>query len=86
MFRLSIAAGFGLFSLAYTAPCHMPAIARTVGDVNMRSHTFKFVSPVMTERYGIPNPCNARHTDETPARAIEALESWPEVSPWRVAR
>ncbi len=85
MFRLVIAAGFGLLSLAHTAPCHMPAIARSVGDVNVRSHTFKFVSPVMTERYGIPNPCNACHTDETPVRAIEALESWPQVSP-RVAR
>ena len=65
--------------------CHMPPIARTVGDVYVRSHTFKFISPAMTERYGIPNPCTSCHTDETRAWAVEALETWPQVSPWRVA-
>ncbi len=66
--------------------CHMPPIARTVGDVNVRSHTFKFISPTMTERYGIPNPCSSCHIEETHEWANEALTSWPQVSPWRVAQ
>ena len=66
--------------------CHMPPIARTVGDVNVRSHTFRFISPTMTERYGIPNPCTSCHIEETHEWANEALTSWPQVSPWRVAQ
>ncbi|MDP7480347.1 MAG: cytochrome c3 family protein, partial [Vicinamibacterales bacterium] len=66
--------------------CHMPSIARTVGDVTVRSHTFKFISPALTDRYDIPNPCTTCHDDQTTAWAIEALETWPQVSPWRVAR
>ena len=65
--------------------CHMPLIARTVGDVNVRSHTFKFISPVTTERYGVPNPCTSCHTDRSTAWAIDELKTWPGVSPWRVA-
>ena len=65
--------------------CHMPLIARTVGNVNVRSHTFKFISPVATERYGVPNPCTSCHTDRSPAWAVEALRTWPDASPWRVA-
>ena len=66
--------------------CHMPPIARTVGDVNVRSHTFSFISPALTDRYDIPNPCTTCHDDQTTAWALEALETWPQVSPWRVAR
>ena len=66
--------------------CHMPPIARTVGDVHVRSHTFKFISPALTERYGIPNPCTSCHNDQTAAWALDALEKWPQVSPWRVAQ
>ena len=62
-----------------------PQIARIVGDVNVRSHTFRFVSPADTERYGVPNPCTSCHTDETDEWALEELRAWPHVSPWRVA-
>jgi len=65
--------------------CHMPPIARTVGDVHVRSHTFKFISPALTNLYGIPNPCTTCHDDQTIGWALEALEGWPQVSPWRVA-
>jgi len=65
--------------------CHMPRIARTVGNVNVRSHTFKFVSPADTERYGVPNPCTSCHAEETNAWALAELRKWPHVSPWRVA-
>jgi len=66
--------------------CHMPRIARTIADVSVRSHTFTFVSPTDTERYGVPNPCTSCHTDQTLEWANDALRDWPGASPWRVAR
>jgi hypothetical protein len=63
----------------------MPPTARTLADVNLRSHTFRFVTPAMTEAYGIPNGCTACHTDRTNAWAREALLGWDNLSPWRVA-
>ena len=38
--------------------CHMPKIEQTIGDVNVRSHTFRFVSPAQTDALKIPNACN----------------------------
>jgi predicted CXXCH cytochrome family protein len=63
--------------------CHMPKIARTIADVNVRSHTFRFVSPTATQRYKIPNPCTSCHTNMTPAAARESILDWPNVSAWR---
>jgi hypothetical protein len=51
----------------------------------VRSHTFKFITPVVADRLQMPNACTACHTDKTSAWATEALRSWPEFSPWRVA-
>ena len=65
--------------------CHMPKISRTVGPVNVSSHTFKFISPLMTLQYGIPNPCNTCHNEESSQWALDELRQWPHVSPWRVA-
>jgi predicted CXXCH cytochrome family protein len=64
--------------------CHMPPVARTVGDVYVRSHTFRFISPTLTEQYGIPNPCTSCHTDESNEWALEELRNWPSISPWRI--
>jgi predicted CXXCH cytochrome family protein len=66
--------------------CHMPAIGQTIADVSVRSHTFQFISPAVSERHGVPNPCTTCHTDKTNRWAIAALASWPSVSPWRVAQ
>ena len=65
--------------------CHMPKIAQMLGDVMVRSHTFKFIAPAEAERLRMPNPCITCHTDKTSAWATDALKSWPEFSPWRVA-
>lgn len=65
--------------------CHMPEIARTIGDVNVRSHTFRFLSPSTSEAYGVPNPCISCHTDKSNEWATEELRTWESVSPWRVA-
>jgi predicted CXXCH cytochrome family protein len=64
--------------------CHMPKIAETLGDVKVRSHTFRFVWPAQTEELKIPNACNLCHTDKTTEWAISALRSWSDRSPWRV--
>ncbi len=34
--------------------CHMPKIAQTIGDVNVRSHTFRFVTPAKTDELQSP--------------------------------
>ena len=66
--------------------CHMPAIQQTIGSVNVRSHTFRFISPMMSERHGVPNPCITCHKEKSNQWAMAALRSWPGVSPWRVAQ
>lgn len=65
--------------------CHMPKIAQTIADVNVRSHTFHFISPAMTDALHIPNACNVCHSDKTTVWATDALKSWSERSPWRIA-
>ena len=65
--------------------CHMPLIATTIADVSVRSHTFNFISPTMTEKYGIPNPCTSCHKDKSTGWATAALNQWSNVSPWRMA-
>jgi predicted CXXCH cytochrome family protein len=64
--------------------CHMPPIEQTIADVNVRSHTFRFISPAMTDKYKIPNPCTGCHRDKTTTWAIQKLKMWPTVSNWRM--
>jgi predicted CXXCH cytochrome family protein len=66
--------------------CHMPKIAQTIADQNVRSHTFHFVTPGETEVLKIPNACNECHKDKSIEWAKTALESWPDRSPWRMSR
>ena len=64
--------------------CHMPQIEQTLADQNVRSHTFRFISPAMTSAYKIPNPCTTCHKEKSLAWATEQLERWKNVSTWRV--
>ncbi len=64
--------------------CHMPKIAKTVADVNVRGHTFRFLTPAMTEHYKVPNPCTSCHADRGNEWATSELLKWKNVSPWRV--
>ena len=66
--------------------CHMPKIAQTLGDVNVRSHTFRFITPAMSDTLKIPNACNACHTDKSTAWATAALQTWTDRSPWRIGK
>jgi len=63
--------------------CHMPQIETTIADVRVRAHTFAFISPAMTEKYKIPNPCTSCHADKSTAWATDAMRRWPEWSAWR---
>nr|HEX4315349.1 cytochrome c3 family protein [Kofleriaceae bacterium] len=57
--------------------CHMPAIEQTLGDVMVRSHTFRIVTPELTVSSKIPNPCTVScHADKSPAWAIGAMQAW----------
>jgi predicted CXXCH cytochrome family protein len=64
--------------------CHMPKIEQTIADINVRSHTFNFVTPEMTDQYKIPNACNSCHSDKTTEWARSAIKEWNGISPWRV--
>lgn len=65
--------------------CHMPQIeSEGVPGAMVHAHTFRFVSPTMTDRYQIPNPCTSCHKDKSTAWAQEAISHWPESSPWRL--
>jgi len=66
--------------------CHMPKIEQTIGDVMVRSHTFKFITPHDSETLKVPNACVTCHKDKTNTWAAETLASWPEFSPWRVGQ
>jgi predicted CXXCH cytochrome family protein len=66
--------------------CHMPKIEQTIADVNVRAHTFRFVTPTASDALKIPNACNLCHMDQTSAWATDALKKWDERSPWRMAQ
>jgi hypothetical protein len=63
----------------------MPAIeSEGVPGAFVHAHTFRFVSPVMTDKYKIPNPCSSCHQDKSVAWAEEAMRHWPESSVWKL--
>ena len=65
--------------------CHMPAIeTEGVPGAYVHAHTFRFVAPAMTDKYGIPNPCTSCHTHKTTAWATAAMRGWSGRSPWRL--
>jgi hypothetical protein len=65
--------------------CHMPKIeTEGVPGTFVRSHTFRFIPPSMTDKYKIPNPCTSCHTDKSTAWAARELANWKSASAWRV--
>jgi hypothetical protein len=63
----------------------MPKIEQTIADIDVRAHTFKFITPATTEALKVPNACAACHAAERPGFAANALKTWSNVSPWRMA-
>jgi predicted CXXCH cytochrome family protein len=65
--------------------CHMPKIeTEGVPGAFVRSHTFQFISPEMTDKYKMPNPCTSCHTDKSTEWANKEMLTWNTTSPWRV--
>ncbi|MCH8118266.1 MAG: cytochrome c3 family protein [Planctomycetes bacterium] len=56
--------------------CHMPKTGKNAVKWDARDHSFKFISPLSTIRFGTPNGCNNCHTDKTPEWAFEEVEKW----------
>jgi predicted CXXCH cytochrome family protein len=65
--------------------CHMPKIEQTIENVNVRAHTFNFITPAKTDAFQIPNACNVCHADKPTGWATAALKTWKDRSPWRMA-
>jgi hypothetical protein len=61
----------------------MPKIEVTIPNTFVRAHTFAIITPAMTDKYKIPNPCTSCHMDKTTAWAADAMRHWPDRSPWR---
>ncbi|MDE3105390.1 MAG: cytochrome C [Acidobacteriota bacterium] len=66
--------------------CHMPRIEQTIKDGYVGAHTFRFITPAMTEQSGIPNPCTSCHKDKSTTWATQQLLQWGSVSPWRMTQ
>lgn len=65
--------------------CHMPAIqGEGVPGAMVHAHTFRFITPEMTDKYGIANPCTSCHRDKNTAWAQAALSKWEGEPPWRL--
>jgi predicted CXXCH cytochrome family protein len=63
--------------------CHMPRIeTEGVPGSFVSAHTFRFISPAMTEKYQMPNACTSCHKDKTTAWATDAMRHWSQQSPW----
>lgn len=60
-------------SLCYN--CHMPFQAYSLLK-RVRSHRITRPSPVLTERFGLPNGCNQCHVDRTVAWSQSNLDEW----------
>jgi predicted CXXCH cytochrome family protein len=63
--------------------CHMPKVEQTIADVNVRSHTFKFITASLTDDFNIPNPCLSCHADRKTGWVREQMRGWSGMSPWR---
>ena len=63
--------------------CHMPKIeTELVPGAFAHAHTFRFITPAMTKKYAIPNPCTDCHKDKSNEWATQWLAQW--FSPWRM--
>ena len=63
--------------------CHMPKIQPEIADVNVRSHTFKFITAGLTDDFKIPNPCLSCHADRNTTWVRDNMRGWAGMSPWR---
>jgi predicted CXXCH cytochrome family protein len=56
--------------------CHMPKTGKNSVAGESRNHTFDFISPADTIKFGVPNSCNGCHAEETPQWAVSEIGKW----------
>lgn len=56
--------------------CHMSKTGKNSVAGEARNHTFNFVPPSDTLKYGVPNSCNLCHTDKTTEWAADLVKTW----------
>jgi hypothetical protein len=56
--------------------CHMPKIEQEIANVNVRSHTFKFITATLSEQFNIPSPCLTCHADRKTDWVREQMRGW----------
>jgi len=56
--------------------CHMPKTGKNAVKWDSRDHSFTFISPLATIRFGTPNGCNNCHTEKTPEWALKEVTDW----------
>lgn len=55
--------------------CHMPTRTYMGNDIR-HDHNFYVPRPDLSEKYGVPNACNACHTDKSAKWAAQAVKQW----------
>lgn len=61
-------------------------IAQTIRDNYVASHTFRFITPAVTETSKVPNLCTSCHKERDDAWATKELTKWKTTSPWRMTQ
>lgn len=56
--------------------CHMPKSGSNSVKFEARNHTFNFISPADTLKYGDPNSCNICHADKSAQWALAHVKKW----------
>jgi hypothetical protein len=64
----------------------LPHAKDRADDVNVRAHTFLFITPTTTETLKVPNASAGCHAKEPSDFIANALKTWPNVSHWRLAQ
>jgi hypothetical protein len=54
----------------------MPKTGKNAIKWDATDHSFRFVSPLETIRFGTPNACTNCHTDKRPEWAYKTLSKW----------
>lgn len=56
--------------------CHMPKTGKNSVAGESVNHTFNFISPADSIKFGAPNSCNGCHADKTPQWALSFVKKW----------
>ncbi|MHC4547637.1 MAG: ammonia-forming cytochrome c nitrite reductase subunit c552 [Planctomycetota bacterium] len=67
--------------------CHMPLVAKSAINYDIRAHSWQIIWPEATADVGIPNSCTACHPGETPADLQDDINTlWGDLLPYAEPR